>query len=169
MNGGDVQIRKISRCIPRRNLLLLCVTALLCVLCILYLLNSKKATIKLPFAASDVEDIELYRFKVPTSAEQKIVTSEDDIERILNMLTNIAVEKNEMEPIAGSTATSFRFNLTDGTDLEIIYVTYGVKAGEIKSSYLFDYQTSADVGAIWDNYGENHRNVGEYDLPTYEK
>lgn len=130
---------------------------------------SKKQTIELPFSATDVTNIEMYRYNVPAVAQQKILVSPDDFTAIIEMLTSIDVGKNDLDSVAGSDVTSLRFILADGTDFEIIYISHGVKKGEIKSSYVFDYQTSSDVGSIWSNYGENPKSVTEDVLPTYEK
>lgn len=130
---------------------------------------SEKQTIELPFSAADVTDIELYNYNVPAAAQQKILTSNDDFTAIVEMLTKIEVTKNTLEPVAGSDVTSLRFNLLDGTHFEIIYISHGVKKGEIKSSYAFDYQTSSGIGSIWTNYGENPKSVTEEILPFYDK
>ena len=129
----------------------------------------KKQKIELPFSANDVKNIELYRYSVPTSAQQKVLTSNDDFTAIIAILTKIDVAKNTLDPVAGSDVTSLRFNLLDGTDFEIIYISHGVKKGEIMSSYVFDYQTSFDIGSIWSNYGENAKSVTDESLPVYEK
>lgn len=149
-----------------KKLVVMILSAVLLVVCTSC---SKAQTIELPFSATDVDNIELYHYNVPTSAQQKILTSNDDVTAIMEMLTKIDVTKNTLEPVAGSDVTSLRFNLADGTDFEIIYVSHGVKKGEIKSSYVFDYQTSSDVGSIWNNYGENPKSVTEEVLPVYEK
>lgn len=149
-----------------KKLVVMILSAVLLVVCASC---SKAQTIELPFSATDVDNIELYHYNVPASAQQKILTSNDDVTAIMEMLTKIDVTKNTLEPVAGSDVTSLRFNLVDGTDFEIIYVSHGVKKGEIKSSYAFDYQTSSDVGSIWNNYGENPQSVTEDVLPVYEQ
>lgn len=149
-----------------KKLVVMILSAVLLVVCASC---SKAQTIELPFSAADVDNIELYHYNVPASAQQKILTSNDDVTAIMEMLTKIDVTKNTLEPVAGSDVTSLRFNLVDGTDFEIIYVSHGVKKGEIKSSYAFDYETSSDVGSIWNNYGENPQSVTEDVLPVYEQ
>ena len=48
--------------------------------------------------------------------------------------------------------TSFRFNLSDGTSYELIYVCNGVKNGKLKSSTgNFEYFTRSDIGSYWSN------------------
>ena len=48
-------------------------------LCALLSGCGKAMTISLPFAASDVENVEMYHYVVPTSAEKKIITQADAI------------------------------------------------------------------------------------------
>lgn len=51
------------------------------------------------------------------------------------------------EEASGASLTSFRFNLTDGTCYELIYVGNGVKDGVLKSPTAgFMYFIPADVG-----------------------
>lgn len=126
---------------------------------------AKQKTLELPFSAADVKQIELHRFHVPTAAEQKIVTSQEDIQNIIKTLESVNVKENKLEAAAGADVTSFRFNLTDGTDFEMIYVSHSVKKGEIKTSNGFEYQTTADVGAIWNNCDSDSISVEEDTLP----
>jgi hypothetical protein len=130
---------------------------------------SSTTNIDLPFSASDVESMELYRYSVPADSQMQIITKPSDIESIINTLTSIKVKEGSYEPTAGTDTTSFRFNLSDGTDFEIIYVGYGVKKGEIMSSYIFNYVTEADVGGLWDDFKYEVVNAEESKLPNYEK
>ncbi|WP_312431037.1 hypothetical protein [Lacrimispora sp.] len=124
---------------------------------------------EIPFSAADVKDIAIYQYIVPAEAEKKVVTAEDDIESILQTFNTIKVKRNRLEPISGATTTSFRSNLKDGTDFNIIYINHSVKLGEIKSSYAFDYETTADIEEIWNNYNYDVSAAEESELPTYEQ
>ena len=60
--------------------------------------------------------------------------------------------EKQVEETTGGDVTSFRFNLSDGTSYELIYVCNGVKNGNLKSStgnfeYLQD-QILAHIGQI---------------------
>lgn len=111
---------------------------------------SKRTKIELGFSSADVKELEISEYSVPVPTEKIKVTSETAIEKIIAMLTSIEVEENKLEPAAGTTTTSFHFNLEDGTDFEVIYVANGVNKGVIKSN-AFEYQTAADVG-VWKSY-----------------
>ena len=88
-----------------KKLVVMILSAVLLVVCTSC---SKAQTIELPFSATDVNNIELYHYNVPTSAQQKILTSNDDVTAIMEMLTKIDVTKNTLEPVAGSDVTSLR-------------------------------------------------------------
>ena len=51
-------------------------------LCALLSGCGKAMTISLPFAASDVENVEMYHYVVPASAEKKIITQADAISEL---------------------------------------------------------------------------------------
>ena len=146
------------------SLLILIVTvSAVCAACL------KKPALSLPFSSEDVKEVELYRYSVPADAKKKVAASEDEIKAITDIITNAAVKENRLDPVAGSDVTSFRFHLTDGTDFEIIYISHGVKKGELKSSQLFDFQTSSDIGAVWNHYGGEPEHAPEDVLPVYEE
>ena len=74
----------------------------------------------------------------------------------------------ETEPLTGSTVTSFRFRLLDGTNYEIIYNAEGVKSGRVQlGEETKDYFTSADIGSLWENCQEEAVKVDEAELPAY--
>lgn len=151
------------------NVSKICLLLFLCV-CLFFTACSQNTKIELPFSAKDVASIELYHYTVPAQAQQKILTSEQEITSIIETLTTIPVKKNKSySNQTGTTVTSFRFNLTDGTDFEIIYTCYGVKKGSIQSSYMFDYQTTSDVGGKWDNFDIPAVDVSQEILPVYDK
>ena len=63
---------------------------------------------------------------------------------------------------------SFRFNLSDDKDFEIIYVSHDAKDGQIISSHVFDYTTEADIDGLWDNLAYETFTTEESILPRYE-
>ena len=109
--------------------------------------NGETANIDFPFEVGDIENIEMYHYAgVPASAEKKVVVAETDI-------TDLYV-------------TSFRFNLSDGTSYELIYVCDGVKNGKLKSSTgNFEYFTRSDIGSYWFNNELEAVPVEESELP----
>lgn len=143
--------------------------SMILMMCILTGCQSR-AKIQLDFTASDVSNIELYHFNVPAQAEMKLVTDSNDIDKIIQTLQDINVKRNSNSVSkAGSTTLSFRFNLYDGTKFEIIFTSFGVKDGTIRSSYVFDYLTTSDVDAIWGQYDYEVKQAIENQLPVYEQ
>lgn len=60
------------------------------------------------------------------------------------------MKEKQVEETTGADVTSFRFNLSDGTNYELIYVCNGVKNGKLKSfTGNFEYFTSSDIGSYW--------------------
>lgn len=49
-------------------------------------------TISLPFAASDVENVEMYHYVVPASAEKKIITQADAISELYAVFSELPVK-----------------------------------------------------------------------------
>ena len=73
------------------------------------------------------------------------------------------------EPVAGGAVTSFRFNLSDHTNYEIIYCAEAVKKGRLKlPAEQQDYFTSADIGGCWDGCAYEAVDTGESELPSYD-
>ena len=123
-------------------------------------------TISLPFAASDVENVEMYHYVVPASAEKKIITQADAISELYAVFSELPVSDRKTEP--GGAVTSFRFNLSDHTSYEIIYCAEAVKKGRLKlPAEQQDYFTSADIGGCWDGCAYEAVDTGESELPTY--
>ena len=139
-------------------------------LCALLSGCGKAMTISLPFAASDVENVEMYHYVVPASAEKKIITQADDIGALCALFSELPVSDRKTEPVAGGAVTSFRFNLSDHTSYEIIYCAEAVKKGRLKlPAEQQDYFTSADIGGCWDGCAYEAVDTGESELPTYSR
>lgn len=129
--------------------------------------NGNKANIKFPFEIRDVENIEMYHFEgVPVSAEKKVVANEDDIKDLYNFFENILLKEKKIEDIAGGDVTGFRFNLSDGTNYELVYVGNGDNNGKlISSTGNFEYVTSSDIGSYWSRIDLEAVPVEESELP----
>lgn len=121
--------------------------------------------LRLPFSASQVEKIEIYRFVVPAEAEKKTIASFPEIQEICGVFTSLRVKENTLEPAAGGQVTSFRFTLDGGSKFEMVYASLDHGIGELKAEG-FDYQTTADLSAVWDDYGGSEAiAVPESELP----
>ena len=106
--------------------------------------NEETVNIDFPFEVGDVENIEVYHYAgVPASAEKKVVVAESDITDLYDKFENLSLKEKQVEENTGADVTSFRFNLSDGTNYELIYVCNGVKNGKLKSfTGNFEYFTS---------------------------
>lgn len=129
--------------------------------------NGKTANIDFPFEVGDIENIEMYHYAgVPASAEKKVVVAETDITDLYDMFENLSLKEKQVEENTGADVTSFRFNLSDGTSYELIYVCDGVKNGKLKSSTgNFEYFTRSDIGSYWFNNELEAVPVEESELP----
>ena len=143
------------------------IAMVLALVCLLSLVGCSTQTVKidLPFEAGDVENVEMYHYNGnPEFIEKKVVIAEDDIKSLCNIFEKLSLETPEKSK--GGMITSFRFNLIDGTSYELIYRSYGVKKGNLKSSTdAFEYFTSADIGAYWSNIAIEAVQVDESELP----
>ncbi len=129
-------------------------------------------SIDFPFEPSEIKSIEMFHYEgVPVSAEKKIITDGRDMEELYVKFSELLLQKEELaETTTGSSTTSFRFQLTDGTSYELIYVEYGVKKGELLSGTGgFRYFTSADIGWNWEFLNQDYEAVPASvdELPTY--
>ena len=144
-------------------------TALLFLMMGLIGCNGETANIDFPFEVGDVENVEMYHYAgAPVSAEKKIVVAKTDITDLYHMFENLSLTDKQVEEITGADVTSFRFNLSDGTNYELVYVCNGVKNGKLKSSTgNFEYFTNSDIGSYWSNMDLESVSVKESELPKW--
>lgn len=137
-------------------------------LCLSFVGCAQTENMDLPFEVSEVKNIEMFHFIDPMDAEKKVITEQEDIEGIYMLLESISLEDKKTEPVAGSSATSFRFHLSGGTSYEVTYSSIAVKAGRIiMSDSEKEYFTSADIEAIWSNSDYAVEEATEGELPIY--
>ena len=131
--------------------------------------NRETVNINFPFEVGQVENIEMYHYTgVPVSAEKKVVVAETDIIDLYDKFEDLSLMEKQVEETTGGDVTSFRFNLSDGTSYELIYVCNGVKNGKLKSSTdNFEYFTSSDIGSYWSNMDLESVPVKESELPKW--
>ncbi|MFV0342967.1 MAG: hypothetical protein ACK5JH_08730 [Anaerocolumna sp.] len=143
--------------------ILICATVLLTA-------YTKNIDFEFSFEKADVSSIEMFHFDVPANAEKKILTEQSDIDAIYDLFENLTLKDKETEDTVGGGVTSFRFNLLDGTNYELIYVPQGVKKGRLSSSTEeFDYFTSADIEGYWSDFDIESNPVSEDELPKMSK
>ena len=131
--------------------------------------NRETVNINFPFEVGQVENIEMYHYTgVPVSAEKKVVVAETDIIDLYDKFEDLSLMEKQVEETTGGDVTSFRFNLSDGTNYELVYVCNGVKNGKLKSSTdNFEYFTSSDIGSYWSNMDLESVSVKESELPKW--
>ena len=112
---------------------------------------AKEVNLDFPFEIEDVDNIEMYHYVgTPGQVEKKVIVSEQDIKTLYEKFESISYKLKKADEVVGGETTSFRFNLSDGTMYELIYRSYGVKNGILKSpTDGFEYFTSADIGWNW--------------------
>ena len=147
--------------------LVILVIVLICVLALAVCNNSEEKNINFPFDVGDVENIEMYHYTgAPVSAEKKVVVDESSIKVLYDMFEGLLLKEKKVKENIGANVTSFRFNLSDGTNYELIYICNGVKNGNLKSSTgNFEYFTSADIGSYWNDIELETVSVEEKELP----
>ena len=145
-------------------------TILVIIMCIAMSACGQTKNIEFPFEVSDIESVATYRYNVPADAEKKILTESEDIEEVVNVLSGITLKDKKTEEYTGATVTSFRFNLTDGTSYDVIYVAEAVKSGTL--SFPGDdtkWFTSADIGGLWDIGDSDAVKAEMSELPSVKK
>ena len=133
--------------------------------------KDKTVTFDFPFEVADVENVEMYHYSgAPVSAEKKVVVAEEDIKNLYDVFDGLSLKEEKVEEITGAEVVSFRFNLADGTNYELVYGSHGVKNGSLKSATGgFEYSTIADILAYWSNLNKELEAVPveESELPKY--
>lgn len=133
-------MKKLKILLPAAFLLLFAGAALL-----YYFSHSK---LPLPFASQEVQSITLYHYNVPARAEKKEVTDPQEIQSIYHTLSSARVKESKPDDTMGSTALSFHFQMTDGSERKLLYLTDG--------KFQLDetgYQVWSNYDGIWEKYG----------------
>ena len=114
--------------------------------------------LELPFAADDVESVTaVYRENPSDAGQEKIVTERSAVEELYECFTTIPLRSSEAEQLDDVPVASFSFELSDGTEYEILYAGIAVKTGILCSEDGgFCYSCSSDLVGIW-----NRLNAGE--------
>ena len=126
------------------------IVAFVCAFALVGCFPENTVNIEFPFEPEDVVNIEMYHRSATSESEMKVIESKEDINELYDKFERITYKIKDSEGSSSPEITSFRFNLSDGTNYELVYVGYGVKNGRLKSSTgKFDYFTSADIGWNW--------------------
>jgi len=155
------------RCFTMKKIILL--ATILCLLLVMLVgCVGGKPLITANMTAVDVEMLAVFTGGVPSQAEKKIVTADDDIERILTALGALTIvrEANSDDYLAGGIGMIFSFRLTNGYNLVIknhgnlIYADSGI--------HVVD-GTSLDTDDFWNSLNYVAVRVEESELPIVGK
>lgn len=145
----------------------LALTLLTVVLCVSLTGCGMRFTLDLPFKAADITNVEMYHYSDPYNAEKRNIVDKEDIRELYNYFSELYVRVEETKLVTGGEIISFRFNLSDGTEYEIVYYAQAVKSGSLWiPSEELNYFTSADLCALWTSYDQYQAiSVSQNELP----
>lgn len=124
--------------------------------------NSAKEINILNFKAEDVEDVEVYKFNIPTEASGMIVTEDKDIKRIIEAFSEIIIEGDATDiNLIGGDVISFRFNLKNGEEFTIAHWE-----GILMNLDTINYKVSGDsIVNLWNDLDYQKNDISESKLP----
>ena len=125
----------------------------------------KKEYIVFPFSASDVVKIETYYSNSEADTKEKTLTEEADIEnwtigRVCTafqfmgqtLFSELPVKDANSDSTNDGSTIKFVFDLSDGTNYELVYIGIATKKGYLQSETSdFYYFTSSDIIGVWAN------------------
>lgn len=122
------------------------------------------------FTPSNVKSIDIYKFSVPTDAEKKVVTAENDIKTIINDINSIKIKgKATLADTTVGGAMTFVFNKTDGTQFIISYDGGTIKTPD-GSPNQFCYKIDDNsMFSKWENLNYSAQKVSQSELPIINK
>ena len=97
-------------------------------LCALLSGCGKAMTISLPFAASDVENVEMYHYVVPASAEKKIITQADAISELYAVFSELPVSDRKTEPVVKNGMSGGQFGFQSANAVLFFVVIVAISA-----------------------------------------
>ena len=102
----------------------------------------KKEYIVFPFSASDVVKIETYYSN----------SEEADIDYLYTFFSELPVKDANSDSTNDGSTIKFVFDLSDGTNYELVYIGIATKKGYLQSETSdFYYFTSSDIIGVWAN------------------
>lgn len=142
----------------------------ICICLLLFIIWYGNTTKLVNFSSSNIKNIDIYKFSVPTNAEKKIVTGKNDIKIIINDINSIKIKRKAT--LADSTiggAMTFVFNKIDGTQFIISYNGGTIKTPD-GSPYQFWYKIDDNsMFSKWDNLNYSAQKVSRSELPIINK
>ena len=132
-----------------------------------------KPSITAFLTVSDIEEIEIFRGGVPSQTYRKIVTEQEDIERIINALNALTIvrEADSNDYIAGGIGITFNFPLQN--EHRLVVKNHGNLITQISGwigdspkviHYIVD-GTSLDTDEFWHSFNYEAVRISENELP----
>jgi hypothetical protein len=120
---------------------------------------------------SDIKSIDIYKFNIPTNAEKKIVTAENDIKKIINDINSIKIVRNATyeDFLYGGGAMTFVFNKTDGTQFVIFYNGGTIKTPDGSPNQFWYKIDDYSMFSKWDSLNYSAQKVSQSELPIINK
>ncbi len=126
--------------------------AFVCTFALVGCFPENTVNIEFPFEAEDVAFIEIHHTSTSLYAEDVEFKSQESITTLYRQLESISYKDKDSDVSRLHETTSFNFKLYDGSEYDLVYISYGVKDGRLKSSAgKFDYFTSANIDGLWKN------------------
>ena len=118
----------------------------------------KKEYIVFPFSASDVVKIETYYSNSEADTKEKTLTEEADIDYLYTFFSELPVKDANSDSTNDGSTIKFVFDLSDGTNYELVYIGIATKKGYLQSETSdFYYFTSSDIIGVWANLSQKTR------------
>lgn len=112
----------------------------------------KKEYIVFPFSASDVVKIETCYSNSEADTKEKTLTEEADIDYLYTFFSELPVKDANSDSTNDGSTIKFVFDLSDGTNYELVYIGIATKKGYLQSETSdFYYFTSSDIIGVWAN------------------
>lgn len=141
-----------------------------CIFLLLFVSGCGNTSEVVNFSSSDVNSIDMYKFSVPTDAEKKTVTAENDIKTIINYITSIKIQGNAtLEDATFGGAMTFVFNKTDGTQFVISYDGGTIKAPDDSPNQFWYKIDDMSMFSKWDKLNYPAQKVPQSELPIINK
>lgn len=128
------------------------IVAFVCTFALVGCFPENTVNIEFPFEPEDVAFIEIHHSSASLYAEDVVFKSQESITALYRQLESISYKEKDSDASRLHETTSFNFKLNDGSEYDLIYISYGVKDGRLTSSAgKFNYFTSSDIDGLWKN------------------
>lgn len=128
------------------------IVAFVCMFALVGCFPENTVNLEFPFEPEDVAYIEIHHTSASLYAEDVEFKSQESITALHRQLESISYTDKDSDASRLHETTSFNFKLYDGSEYDLVYISYGVKDGRLTSSAgKFDYFTSANIDGLWKN------------------